>query len=223
MTMTVKEMRKLFEFSQREFADYFGMSVHTVQSWEQNIRNIPEYVFKMMYKIFSSDISDGQKSHIIVGRMLRQLFCAGELTEDNVVENYFLPGYGVCPFYIKSRDLLVDIKNTWYHGGRWFRGNDFKLKREGGCVRFDFDCTKNPADDILLEDWLSKSEDNMCYSDAVKEWTQYDVIRREWLSKHDANYVVFWREDLSDMYDWISAGCPDAKDWKREYSWKQTV
>ena len=29
----------------------------------------------------------------------------------------------------------------------------------------------------------------------------------------------FWENDLSDVKLWISKGCPDGRDWLKEYSW----
>lgn len=33
------------------------------------------------------------------------------------------------------------------------------------------------------------------------------------------NYVVFWDAKLRDAMLWFASGCPDARDWEREYSW----
>ena len=35
----------------------------------------------------------------------------------------------------------------------------------------------------------------------------------------DLNYVVFWDAKLRDATLWFASGCPDARDWEREYSW----
>lgn len=42
--MTIKEMRIKLGLSQSKFADYIGISVRTIQTWEQGSRKPPKYV-----------------------------------------------------------------------------------------------------------------------------------------------------------------------------------
>lgn len=49
--MTIKELRKQTAMTQAEFAEYFGISVRTIEAWESR-RNAPEYLVKLMeYKL----------------------------------------------------------------------------------------------------------------------------------------------------------------------------
>lgn len=47
----VRELREHLNMSQSEFAEYFGVSLRSVQSWEQRQRNVPLYVFEAFKKI----------------------------------------------------------------------------------------------------------------------------------------------------------------------------
>jgi DNA-binding transcriptional regulator YiaG len=43
--------------TQKEFAEYFGMSKRAVESWDEGIRNCPEYLLKLMeYKLTKEGI-----------------------------------------------------------------------------------------------------------------------------------------------------------------------
>lgn len=50
--MTIKEIRAAVGMTQQEFADYFGISKRTVESWEGGKRNIMDYVLDLIvYKL----------------------------------------------------------------------------------------------------------------------------------------------------------------------------
>lgn len=51
----IKELRKNMKATQKDFADYFEIPLKTVQGWEQGRRNPPEYLIKMMKRIWESD------------------------------------------------------------------------------------------------------------------------------------------------------------------------
>jgi putative transcriptional regulator len=48
--VNVKSVREKLHLSQREFADYFGVSVRTIQEWEQN-RRIPSATARNFLKV----------------------------------------------------------------------------------------------------------------------------------------------------------------------------
>lgn len=50
--MTIKEIRKDMGLSQKDFSDRFGLSVRTLQNWEQGRREVPVYVLKMIEEIY---------------------------------------------------------------------------------------------------------------------------------------------------------------------------
>lgn len=47
-----KEFRKSTGLSQSEFAKYYGISVRTIQEWEQGRRNPPPYMLKLLKRIW---------------------------------------------------------------------------------------------------------------------------------------------------------------------------
>lgn len=48
---TIKELRKQTGMSQSQFATYFEISVRTLQDWEQERRQPPEYLVKLMERL----------------------------------------------------------------------------------------------------------------------------------------------------------------------------
>ena len=44
----VKELREKMGMNRREFSDYYGISYRTVQDWEAEKRELPEYLLRLM-------------------------------------------------------------------------------------------------------------------------------------------------------------------------------
>lgn len=61
--MSIREIRKNLGWSQRKFADYFGISVANVQHWEQNVSNPPDYVPNMIVRILELEQAIKTKEH----------------------------------------------------------------------------------------------------------------------------------------------------------------
>lgn len=105
-----------------------------------------------------------------------------------------------CDFYVKSRDLYIELNAFWTHGGRWFADDE--------------ECR------ALLESWRDKIRDGVPgYDDGVRTWSIRDVDKRATARENGLNYLVFWDNDLADARAWFDAGCPDGSDWDEEYSW----
>ena len=50
--MTFSELRKASGMTQKEFAEYFGMSKRAVEEWDRGGRKCPEYLLQLMeYKL----------------------------------------------------------------------------------------------------------------------------------------------------------------------------
>ena len=105
-----------------------------------------------------------------------------------------------CDFYIKSRDLFIELNGMWTHGPHWF-GSDRLF------------------DDELLAYW--KDHAGQMYDIAVHTWTVSDVAKRVSARYNELNYVVFWDgcKSILDARLWFAMGCPDGRDWECEYSW----
>lgn len=99
-----------------------------------------------------------------------------------------------CDFYIKSRDLFIELNGTWTHHDHWFDPN-------------------NPGDLAVIEKWRAKA--TPFYLAAIKNWTERDVAKRNAARKHRLNYAVFWGDSaVADAQAWIAAGAPDRSDWQ---------
>ena len=123
--------------------------------------------------------------------------------KEDIVRGYSDERYDfLCDFYIKSRDLFLEVNIYWTHGGHWFDEKDLQ------------DLEK-------LEVWKSKKSDH--YGKAVSTWTDLDVRKRLTAMDHSLNYVTFWDKSLEDFHGWVDAGCPDSKDWIQEYEWMNHV
>ena len=44
----VKELREQMGMNRREFCDYFGIPYRTVQDWEAEKRELPDYVLRLL-------------------------------------------------------------------------------------------------------------------------------------------------------------------------------
>ena len=102
-----------------------------------------------------------------------------------------------CDFYIPDRKLYIELNASWTHNSVWYDENKKEHKE-------------------IANKWITSSD---YYKIAHKTWTYYDVKKRQTAKENNLNYLVFWQSDLSDFYLWVEIGCPDAKDWNKEYSW----
>lgn len=44
----VKELREQMKMNRREFCDYFGIPYRTVQDWEAEKRELPDYLLRLL-------------------------------------------------------------------------------------------------------------------------------------------------------------------------------
>lgn len=108
--------------------------------------------------------------------------------KDDVIRQYRDARYSFyCDFYIKSLDLFVELNATWLHGGHWF--------------------DETSVDDLnLLSVWWQKAKCGKRFYDvAIDVWTVRDVKKRQTAIKNNLNYVVFWKNDLSDFIEWLNS------------------
>lgn len=106
--------------------------------------------------------------------------------EDNVVHQYKCDKYPFqCDFYVKPLDLFIELNAHWSHGKHWFGSDD--------------------DDKNKLSIWNNKAEISYYYKDAIMTWTVRDVKKRQVAIDNHLNYVVFWKNDLSDFKEWLNA------------------
>lgn len=110
-------------------------------------------------------------------------------------------------FYIKSRDLFIELNGDVAHGGRWYNADSER------------DCQRVKAWLQNAERLESVSGKKSRYRNYVKVWTVTDVAKRSAARMAGLNYLVFWDGNnnggtpkLSDAKAWIEDGMP--------YPWK---
>lgn len=116
--------------------------------------------------------------------------------DEDVLHNYKSDLYPfLCDFYIRSRNMYIELNAHWSHGGHWY---------------------SESVDKQVLDKWLSGSQS---YKNAAHTFSVRDVEKRNVACQNSLNYIVFWKSDLSDVKHWMELGCPDGQDWIKEYSW----
>lgn len=106
--------------------------------------------------------------------------------ENNVIHQYKCDKYPFqCDFYIKSLDLFIELNAHWSHGKHWFGSDD--------------------GDENKLLMWKDKANVSHYYREAIVTWTVRDVKKRQIAIDNHLNYVVFWKNDLSDFKEWIES------------------
>ena len=56
----VKELREKMGMNRREFSDYYGIPYRTVQDWEAEKRELPEYLLRLMK--YRAEVEDMMKN-----------------------------------------------------------------------------------------------------------------------------------------------------------------
>lgn len=185
----------------------------------ENIKSNPEYRKKMHDIIVSDDVQEKTKLTCLkkygvtsammlsetidkVGESKRinktwstsqpeedmYVLLCNKFGKDDIVRQYKCERYPFhCDFYIKSLDLFIELNATWLHGDHWFDSSD--------------------VDDIaMLHTFKQKLESGKrFYKVAIDVWTVRDVKKRQVAIDNHLNYVVFWKNDLSDFKEWLNA------------------
>ncbi len=117
---------------------------------------------------------------------------------DDVFRQYKCDRYPFrCDFYVKSRDLFIELNGFVGHCNHWF-----------GSWEHDVEFLARSAEvNETLHDWLQTT------------WAGSDVRKRLCARRNNLNYVVFWGDEGQDIDLWFNLGCPDGQDWDREYTW----
>lgn len=99
--------------------------------------------------------------------------------KEDVVRQYKEERYPYfCDFYVKSKDLFIELNGNWTHGPHAFDENDMN-------------------DVKLLENWKSKTSGKDYYSNAIYVWTELDVDKFNTAKKNNLNYIAIY--DYTDM------------------------
>lgn len=133
------------------------------------------------------------KAEKVIKENLIQLFGSKDVAYQYSDERYPFN----CDFYIKSRDLWIEVNGHWTHGCHWY-----DVLRDKAVVRH----------------WRQKG--SAFYKMVLDVFTKRDVDKRLKAKESQLNYVVFWKNSIEEFQEWVSLGCPDGQDWLKEYSWQ---
>ncbi|NBH15373.1 helix-turn-helix domain-containing protein [Lachnospiraceae bacterium] len=56
--MTIQELRYKTNLSQKQFSEYFEIPIRTVQEWEQGRRKPPDYISKLLERIWNLETAN---------------------------------------------------------------------------------------------------------------------------------------------------------------------
>lgn len=79
----------------------------------------------------------------------------------------------ICDFYIKSKQLYIEINAHWTHGGKPFKENDEQ------CL-------------LQLSQWQEKAKTSQFYKNAIETWTIRDVKKAQIAKENNLNYLVIY-------------------------------
>ena len=79
----------------------------------------------------------------------------------------------MCDFYVKSKDLFIEIQGNWTHGGRPFDPNDESCQRQ-------------------LKEWEEKAKTSKYYANAIYTWTELDVRKKHVLESKGLNHLIVY-------------------------------
>ena len=83
----------------------------------------------------------------------------------------------MCDFYIKSKDMFIELNLYWMHGFHWFNSN-------------------NKEDLNKLNKWKEKAKQgHKQYKAAVKVWSTSDLAKKNAAEKNNLNYIVLWNNE----------------------------
>lgn len=168
-------------------------------------------------KIFDSRRENGtlnsSKAEDVLYEMLVARFGNDDVFRNVIVDNRY--PYHV-DFYIKSRDLFIELNGDKCHYTHWFDVNneqDLQVLKswEENCDRLELESGRKSR-----------------YSKYILTWTVADVKKRKSAMANHLNYLVFWDGSrkiyrnkhefprLQDAIDWFMDGCPDSYNWRSE-------
>lgn len=173
------------------------------------VKDIRDRIFDTRRKNGTLNSSEGED---VLHEMLIDRFGADDVFRNVVVDSRY--PYHV-DFYIKSRDLFIELNGDKCHNDHWF------------------DPT-NERDLQILKSWqenrdrIEASGKKSRYTKYINTWTISDVNKRNSAKQANLNYIVFWDGSrkikrnnvefprLRDARDWFAEGCPDSYGWRSE-------
>ena len=137
---------------------------------EEQIKQMNEHIYKTKKKNHSFNSSSPEEKYYAY---LLTLYDREDIVRQYKDERYPFN----CDFYIKSKDLFIELNFSWVHGGHPFNEND--------------------VNDInILNIKLEKAKNSNYHKYAIKVWTEYDVNKLYILRKNRLNFMLIYPNDL---------------------------
>lgn len=203
ITQIPEYAKKINKKRQETMMERYGVS-NSVQS--DIIRN---HIFDSRRKNGTLNSSEPEE---VLYQMLADKFGKDDVIRNIIVDNRY-PFH--VDFYIKSRDLFIELNGDKCHYTHWFDEN-------------------NEQDIQVLNAWKEndlqiflKTGKKSRYHNYIKIWSMTDVEKRRYAKKNNLNYIVFWDgsskqknkhrvPNLTDAVAWFVDGCPDSVNWHKE-------
>lgn len=142
-------------------------------AWDNNHDNILIKTYETKKKNNSFNTSAGES---IIYNYLCTIFDKSDIFREYSDDRY--PFH--CDFYIKSKDLFIELNLHWSHGGHLFN--------------------KDNKDDLQkLAKWEEKAHDSAYYKNAIKTWTIRDVNKHDCAVSNKLNYLAIY--NLNELYE----------------------
>lgn len=105
-------------------------------------------------------------------KMLKELI--EKYGEENVLTQYIEERYPFkCDFYIKSKDLFIELNAHWSHGFKPYDANDTECQER-------------------LKMWQEKAKTSKFYRQAIYVWTDLDVRKQRCAKENKLNYITIY-------------------------------
>lgn len=66
--MDIKSVRDYMKMSQREFAEFWGINIDTLQNWEQGRSKAPDYLENFFFKYFELESKCRNFEKVLTGK-----------------------------------------------------------------------------------------------------------------------------------------------------------
>lgn len=117
------------------------------------------------------------KPELLVKQFLEQVF--SDVQYQHISKEYPFS----CDFYVPSLDLYIECHFNWTHGGRPFDEND------ESCIE-------------QLDTWKEKAKTSQFYQNAIYQWTDLDVRKRQCVIDNNLNWLAFY--SIGDFEEWLN-------------------
>ena len=187
--------QKALETKRLKYGDENYINLNKIKQTCLKKYGVEWYTQSKVWKNKNKENSVGWRKKISETMAKNGTFC-GSKTEDafyalicekfgieNIVRQYQDGRYPfACDFYIKPKDLFIELNITWTHGNHAFnKSNEEDLKK--------------------LNIWLEKSNKSDYYKNAIYTWTDLDVRKLDCFTKNSLNYLIFY--NMQEALSWL--------------------